>query len=47
VLLQSAQDVRDRLKLVSRTRTLAAWSSQRATLDAVVNHISTILENKG
>jgi predicted glycosyltransferase len=47
VLLQSAQDVRDRLKLVSRTRTLAAWSSQRATLDAVVNHIGTILENKG
>jgi uncharacterized protein len=47
VLLQSAQDVRDRLKLVSRIRTLAAWSSQRATLDAVVNHITTILELKG
>jgi predicted glycosyltransferase len=47
VLLQSAQDVRDRLQLVSRTRTLAAWSSQRATLDAVVDHVTTILERKG
>jgi hypothetical protein len=47
VLLESEQDVREKLKLVSRTKTLAPLPSQRATLDAVVNHISAILANRG
>lgn len=47
VLLESEQDVRDKLKLVHRTRTQDRLPSQRATLDAVVSHISSILENEG
>jgi uncharacterized protein len=47
VLLESEQDVRENLKLVPRFRTLAQRSSQRTTLEAVVNHIIAILENKG
>lgn len=47
VLLQSEQDVREKLKLVSRSRKLAPLPSQKATLDAVVNHIGAILESKG
>ncbi len=47
VLLESEQDVRENLKLVHRTRTLDPLPSQRASLDAVVNHISAILESKG
>jgi predicted glycosyltransferase len=47
VLLESEQDVREKLKLVRRTKMLAPLPSQRATLEAVVNHISAILENEG
>jgi hypothetical protein len=46
-LLENEQDVREKLKLVSRTRTLAPLPSQKATLEAVVNHIIAIVENKG
>jgi len=45
VLLENEEDVHKKLKLVSRTRTLLPTASRRASLDAVVNHISTILEN--
>src|ERR1019366_3665374 len=47
VLLESEQDVRDKLKLVHRSKTLAFRPRQRATLEAVVNHISAILDRKG
>jgi predicted glycosyltransferase len=44
VLLESVQDVRDKLKLVPRDKTLVSRSNQRGTLDAVVNHIVAVLE---
>jgi hypothetical protein len=47
VLLESEQDVREKLKLVSRSKTLASRPKQLATLDAVVNHISAVMERKG
>jgi uncharacterized protein len=47
ILLENEQDVREKLKLARRTKILASKPSQRATLEAVVNHISTILENRG
>ncbi len=47
VLLESEQDVREKLKLVPHTKTLASRPSQRSTLETVVNHISAILENRG
>jgi predicted glycosyltransferase len=47
VLLENEQDVREKLKLVPRIRTHASRASQLATLDAVVNHISAVLEKKG
>lgn len=47
VLLESDQDVRDKLKLVPRSKTLAFRPKQRVTLEAVVNHISAILDRKG
>jgi predicted glycosyltransferase len=47
VLLENEQDVRDKLKLVPRTRTLAPSANQRATLEAVVNHIIAILDTEG
>jgi predicted glycosyltransferase len=47
VLLENEQDVREKLKLVPRTRTLAPSANQRATLGAVVNHIIAILETEG
>jgi predicted glycosyltransferase len=47
VLLESEQDVRDKLKLVPRSKTLASRSTQRATLEAVVNHISAVLDKEG
>jgi predicted glycosyltransferase len=46
VLLESERDVREKLKLVPRSKTLAARPKQLATLDAVVNHICTILEKR-
>jgi hypothetical protein len=39
--------VREKLKLVLRRKTLAFRPKQRATLEAVVNHITAILEKKG
>jgi predicted glycosyltransferase len=47
VLLESEQDVRDKLKLVPRSKMLASRSKQRATLEAVVNHISAVMDKKG
>ena len=47
VLLESEQDVREKLKLVLRRKTLAFRPKQQATLEAVVNHITAILEKKG
>jgi uncharacterized protein len=47
VLLESKQDVLEKLKLEFRTKSLAPLPSQRATLETVVNHISAVLENKG
>lgn len=47
VLLESEQDVREKLKLVPHAKTLASRPSQRSTLETVVNHISAILENRG
>jgi hypothetical protein len=45
ILLESEQDVREKLSLVHRTKMLVPSSTQRATLEAIVNHISSILEN--
>jgi predicted glycosyltransferase len=45
ILLESEQDVREKLNLVHRTKMLVPKSTQRATLEAIVNHISAILEN--
>jgi predicted glycosyltransferase len=47
VLLESERDVREKLKLVPRSKTVAFRPRQRATLEAVVNHIIAILEKKG
>jgi len=47
VLLESEQDVREKLKLVPRGKMLACRPRQRATLEAVVNHISAVMEKKG
>ena len=47
VLLESDQDVREKLKLVPRNKTLAFQPRQRVTLDAVVNHISAVLDGRG
>jgi uncharacterized protein len=44
VLLENVQDVREKLKLVPRNKTLFSTSKQRGTLMAVVNHIVAILE---
>jgi predicted glycosyltransferase len=46
VLLESEQDVRKKLKLVPRSKVLASRPRQHATLDAVVNHISAVMERK-
>jgi predicted glycosyltransferase len=47
VFLESEQDVREKLKLVPRNKTLVSRPKQLATLDAVVNHISAVMESKG
>jgi uncharacterized protein len=47
VLLESEQDVREKLKLVPRNKTLASRPKQSGSLDAVVNHIFAILDRKG
>jgi predicted glycosyltransferase len=46
VLLESEQDVRDKLRLVPRSKTLASPPRQLVTLEAVANHITAILDNK-
>lgn len=46
VLLESEQDVRKKLKLVPRSKTLTSRPRQHSTLDAVVNHISAVMERK-
>jgi uncharacterized protein len=47
VLLESEQDVREKLKLVPRSKTVASRPRQLATLEAVLNHISAIMDKKG
>jgi hypothetical protein len=47
VLLESEQDVREKLKLEPRSKTVAFRPRQRATLEVVVNHISAVLDKKG
>jgi hypothetical protein len=47
VMLESAEDVRDNLRLVRRSRKHAPLPTRRITLDAVVNHIQSILEDRG
>jgi uncharacterized protein len=47
VLLESEQDVREKLKLVPRNKTLTSNPKQRAALDAVVNHVLAILDQEG
>jgi uncharacterized protein len=47
VLLESVEDVREKLKIVARDKTLAARSKQHGTLEAVVSHIIAVLEKKG
>lgn len=44
VLLESVQDVHDKLKLVPRNKSFVPGAKQRGTLDAVINHIMAILE---
>ena len=44
VLLESEQDVRDKLKLEPRNKTLSSRPKQPPTLDVVVNHIIAVLE---
>jgi hypothetical protein len=46
VLLESEQDVRQKLKLVPRSKTLDSQPKERKTLDAVVNHIIAVLDLK-
>jgi hypothetical protein len=47
VLLESEQDVYEKLKLAPRTKALAPRQTQKVALDAVVNHIVAILEDEG
>jgi predicted glycosyltransferase len=47
VLLQSERDVREKLKLRPRNRTLSSRLRPRETLDAVVNHIGAVMEREG
>jgi uncharacterized protein len=47
VLLESEQDVREKLQFVSRKKMSASAPRQRATLEAVVNHISAVMEKEG
>ena len=44
VLLESVEDVREKLKLVARNKNFVPRPQQRGTLEAVVNHIIAILE---
>lgn len=46
VLLESERDVREKLKIGPRSKTLTSRPKQSATLDAVVNHICKILDQQ-
>ena len=46
VLLESLQDVRDKLKIVPRNKIFGSRQNQSPTLDAVVDHINSILDIK-
>ena len=46
VLLQSKRDVSQKLKLVRRQRTAASESGIAASLDAVVNHVVSVVERR-
>jgi len=46
ILLESEQDVREKLRLVHRAKMQAPRSAQRKALEAIVSHIRAILENK-
>jgi predicted glycosyltransferase len=46
VLLQSKRDVTQKLKLVRRQRTAASESGIAASLDAVVNHVVSVVERR-
>jgi len=47
VLLESEQDVREKLKFVPRNKISTSKPRQRETLEAVVNHISAVMEKEG
>ena len=47
VLLESERDVHEKLRIEARNKTVASRPAQRETLDAVVNHISAVLDQKG
>jgi predicted glycosyltransferase len=46
VLLESEQDVREKLTLAPRNKTFSSQPAQLATLHAVVDHITAILDQK-
>jgi predicted glycosyltransferase len=46
ILLESEEDVREKLKLVPRDKTSGSAPRQRTTLEAVVDHISAVLDTK-
>jgi hypothetical protein len=46
-LLESEQDVREKLKLVPREKTPAFRPGQGAALQAIVNHIHAVVESRG
>jgi predicted glycosyltransferase len=47
VLLQSERDVREKLNLRHRNRTVSSKPRLRGTLDAVVNHIGAVMTREG
>jgi predicted glycosyltransferase len=47
ILLESEQDVREKLKLVHRNKTVTSGSKHLATLDAVISHITAVMERRG
>lgn len=47
ILLESVDDVHTKLKLVSREKALAFQPGQGAALQAVVNHIHSVMESRG
>jgi uncharacterized protein len=47
IMLASVQDVRDKLRLDQRRRDRSFQAGKRSALEVVVNHIETVLENRG